>query len=206
MSNELGSADISQALQGRYETRGEAPIFALGSELFPMVGASDTLRDPELHFPHSRLCCATGIDDAVAGQISHVHLTNPPNSGVIIVLIGMWVKRDTVPFELAVAVEGGPLSVMDTSPAGFLRDSRYGWSTARSLGQVGNHTSVGSIGTIISRVDGAVADDYSVNICPLILGPQSRVLARNLSTNNRLLATFVWRERKIEGGELRNAR
>ena len=214
MSNELGSAGISSALQGRYETRGEAPIFALGSELFPVVGASDSWMDPELHFGSgSRLAWFNTALQPTAGQFACSHLTNPANSGVIAVVqrVVMVNRAAAATVRQTMRVEGGPLSVA-AGAAGVVRDSRYGFGTTAAVGTARTSLSAGSISLaalvgaqVFSCLLTATRPTIVFDI-PVVLGPGSRLWVTGGSVDVQVETTYVWRERKIEQGELRNTR
>lgn len=196
---------LNQVLSRRFGVSGP-PSPTVASDVFPTVEVGDEGMSPEYHFlAGSRLALAGFVDSAVSAQNSAGHLTNPANSGVIAVLERIIVQNSTTAARTAaIRNEGGPLSAMDTSPAGFFRESRLNFETARSTLQVGNNTSASQPGQIVMRVVVPPESNLILRI-PWVLGPQSRIIVEYLTTNNGITGNFVWRERALVRGEVQGA-
>lgn len=205
--SELGAAAIATALQARYEIRGEAPVHGMATELFPFIGASDELMDPELHFPGSRLCAAASVVNPDVALGSICHLTNNPETQTVGVVEKIELVTDTANELVFLCVEGGPLTVIAGVP-GFTRDSRWGWQTARTvLTSQGENLPLGLPGQIIVRMAGGPTPFEMVTWTGrLVLYPQSRVIVRSSIVNAFLQVNWYWRERGVQSAELRNAR
>jgi hypothetical protein len=182
---------LNEALSRRYGVQGP-PSQVLASEVFPYVCVSDDGMDPELHLlANSRLAMAQLGDGAGGGatDFSHVMLTNPVGSGVIAVVQDIFTDSGTNRWKLAVQET---LSPADTTSAGILRDSRWGFFTRRATCNVENFTGV-AIGLDAMLFQ---PDVRHVRI-PIVLAPGSRVIVVPDTEQIAMVGAFVWRERKV---------
>jgi hypothetical protein len=179
----------------------------MATELFPMVGASDELMDPELHFSSgSRLCFGPSADPAVAANFSHVLLTNFSNSGVIAVVHKIILRRDlSTPIGVEIGQRGFPLATVDGGAAGHVRESRWGFAQRTSL-HTQHLTQAASLTFNGSFQMNVLGNSQTTLEEKWVLGPGSQLVCRPSVQNVAVIATFFWRERKIEAGELRNTR
>lgn len=206
--NEARSFRENAALARRYDTPND-PVQTIASDAFPIIGISDELLDPELHYLRgSRLCAGTVVDAAVAASNSMVLLRNPPTSNVI----GVATRVELIAGAALSTVFLGILAA-DTTPdnqvPGIVLDARASDPAAnagRSTLLLGDRTVVGAtISEEFARYDiRNTLAELSIDL-RVVLMPGSSLWAVAVDLNTQIRANFWWRERRIELGEIRGA-
>lgn len=203
----------NEALARRYGAQG-TPVPEMATEFFPVLPISDTLRDPELHFlAGSRLCFAPGFNpQAGVGTLSMAGLMNRAGTGVIAVVQRIVVRHSAnLATTYSLRIEGGPLAAEDSSFAGYMRDSRWGFATRSTLevalldvaSGAAPGTNVVSVQLPTTGAGGPLTTDLLLPE-PIVLGPQSRIWVHN-GANQETAVGFFWRERAIQAWELTGA-
>lgn len=205
--NEARSFRENAALARRYDTPND-PVQTIASDAFPIIGISDELVDPEMHYLRgSKLCGATITDGAVAASNSHVLLINPAGSGVLAVVTQISILSAATSMTLALlfASTGAP----DSTAVGLVLDSRARFDTGdagRSQLIVGNRTIVGAtVGEAVYTVNGATAAEIVTLPIRIILDPGNTLVVRSDTVQVPVQASFLWRERRLDLGEQRGA-
>lgn len=204
--SELGNAGVASGLQRRYETRGEAPVFGMATELFPMVGAGDSNMDADLGFPAGLRLCGAWLEDAAggAGVFSAVGLQNPVGSGVMAVITRVYcfaIPPTATRYEFR--IDNGFTVAPDSQGPGFCRDSR--WGTAQTAVRRVLRTNAAQLGSSVVLVPASVtpAPVVDVPVTPYVLAPGDRVWVSCVDANVAARVGFLWRERAASGGEAR---
>lgn len=195
MGNPTTIQGPNEALRRRYGMVGqEGPIVALGSDIFPTVPVDDSRMDPELaFFAGTRLGIGGGTDAADAGAPSGMELFNPAGSGVIAVVQAAFVQVATGQTVKVIFSAVAP----DTATAGWNRDAR--WGTGRCVCNTGPRTVAAATGlaTFFATTSG-----QEVGWClPFVLTPGSGFFLQGANNNIAMIASFRWRERRMESWE-----
>ena len=201
--NEMDDAGgLNLILSNRLGVQGAAAR-KVATELFPMMALE--VDRPEWHFlAQSRLCRASRNQGAVGGAYSAVGVANMPGGSGVLSVVEEIIVHETsgglatywVGFNNLQSLGGG----FTTTP-GQVVDSRWNEdpSTATFYG-----TTVGSLTSIIEVV---LSSGYTSTRIkgPFVLGPGSFVWVQGAAQNQRVDASFIWRERAATAGELRGA-
>lgn len=206
--NEARSFRENAALARRYDTPND-PVQTIASDAFPIIGISDELIDPELHFLRgSRLCAGTVVDQAVVGSNSMVLLRNPPGSTTIAVA-----RRVDLIAGAAISTVFLGILAADTTPdsevPGIILDPRASDPTAnagRSTCRLGDRTVVAAtVSEEFARYDiRNTLAPLSIDL-RVVLVPGSSLWAVAVDLNTQIRANFWWRERRLELAETRDA-
>lgn len=202
---EYGEA-INQALSKRWGVQGP-PAGVMASEVFPVLPMDGPGIAPEYHFlANTRMAGGWGTQAAVAGQYSHVGLSNPEGSNAIIVVTDILITNSNGFTAQAFAVTtevGNPIASSGGSP---FRDTRWGGTGRTSAGYIWTGANAVQYGDDVGfiQIDN-VTQGTRRYPGQWVLGPGGYVAVRTAAVNLIATAAFNWHERAAAPGELQGA-
>lgn len=198
--NELrGFGPENQALGRRYGIA-DAAVGTMASDLFPIIDASFAYIDPEfLALEGARMRAGMrSTAAAVAARFSAVGLANPVGSGAIAIL-------EKVNFITAVAVQfmrqAAAVSALQATDQGVALDSRITERASLRL-LATDEAALANYGTVFRVLIGPAATDFREDSFPYVLAPGSTLWLVSTVVNTAVSASFIWRQRRIEDGEV----
>jgi hypothetical protein len=199
---------INEIQQGRYnavlhkllDMKEGAPSPTLATDIFPMI-ALESDRPEWAFLGGENLCAGTRTDAAVAGSVSHVGLSNPRGSGVVVVITKIIV--------IGASGNGYNLCMQrgtqsDAAGYGVKLDTRAWpsatlWTPVAPLFDYTNATAIGALFGFL-RIGPELQRECALNV---VLNPGSRMIVRQSAVNAASQCTFFWRERALSPSETR---
>lgn len=182
-----------------------APSPIMASELFPQV----VVRNDRPEWPFlegDRIAAGVVSDGAVVGQISHVGLINPVDSGVLVIVKEFLIAQGTAQRTNLIFI-GQNVEATDTTAPGAPRDSRFQLIAVGGPETTALLFTLTQVGTITAAPIATVSfsDTFRYDQ-PIVLGPGGFLMVRGSVSNEGLTVSFSWLEQKAASGELQGVR
>lgn len=200
--NELNAVGPENQGEARRYGAQSPLVHTMASDLFPMVSWDFGSMDPEkLALQGARMRAGTFLTStAVAARFAGVGLANPAGSGVIAVVEVITIQPNAA-MGIRLVRQGAAVSALQGSVQGSALDSRI--TELASVRQLAtDEAAIGNYGTAVRFINRLTAESFEVNNCPFVLAPNSTLWVVGNTANTTLLASFQWRQRKIEDGEV----
>ena len=187
---EIQAAALGRKLQARYNLTGVTPVPSLSPELVAVtlvddLTAQDTA-DPAFERPVGGFIAIT----PAAGDVARLHLSNPPNSGIILTAKSVRLYSGTLQECEVVIVNGG--TIAGAAGRQFM-DGRIKGFTGVSAGQLGATTQVAAA-LQYYQIQAAPTTRIVFEI-PFVLDEDQGILIMASAAATALSGSFLWTER-----------
>lgn len=200
--NEIQVGRYNGLLHKLLDMKEAAPAPTLAPDIFAVL-ALEADRPEWAFLAGIKLCSASVNIAANAGFPSIMQLSNPPGSGIIVIVSkgNAWRNSDGVILvDISSTSTGLPVSVNH-----FVRDPRWGAPGGVSpTAVVTSSNAIAAFGPTIERVHQELqASSSHLTFPPLMLTPNSSVQIATADNNTGLVASLHWEERHLEPSETR---
>lgn len=210
MGERINSGWAADALRAMFGLQGGDVLPAMADELLS-VAVVDNDR-PEWGFARGEPLLGYGSAVVAAvGEFSYLAITNPADSGVLVIVTSVRTQPSTAGASNGVQlfhdVSTTALAGVISSSRGIVRDTRWippagGTNGGAAVTDLGNDASpsatANSMGVILAGSGATNSQDRYDQ--PLIMAPGRRLLAMGNVVNNLISVHFSWRERRLEKG------
>lgn len=197
--NEVLEGSLNQLIAKRFGMQAGSPSPLVAAEIFPVV----VLEDDRVEYGFMKrevLGAARCVQGATAAVISNAMLRNPPNSGVIVTVLGFEMQTAS---NIDVLANYSDVANYATLDAGLPRDLRFGApAPTNNTVAVPSHDATNAVPAGAKALFRFAANPTGFQRVELILGPGTSVEVRTVSVNTSLVVNWIWRERTAQPGEL----
>lgn len=183
---------------------GQTPlIHTLATDLFPVTSSDFGTMDPELLALAGARMRASQIlvGTATVGEFTAVGIANPANSGVLGVLEMVMLFPGAAAQSIEIRRQAAAVSASQGSAQGVPLDSRITESASIRL-LASDEAALANYGTRLGFLQMATAQSVELPEIPYVLAPNSTLWFCGQAANVGITAWMIWRQRKIEDGEL----